>query len=222
MDIKGSLTRKIGPLPAVAWVGGAAFIYVIYRYMKTRSASTATNTATSTDTSGGVSQDAASPWGTGAGGGSTVLNPSATPTSTAQTNVDWGKMAENWAIAQGFNPSDVATALGSYLYQTGQSLNSTQSSILTSALKQFGAPPEGIIIPPQTTPAPPLNGGGPSPSQAVGFQYNPDGSTSPTSASNPPKTYTYWTGPGGTTPVTVPMGTPMPVGAYDSPPGVGR
>jgi hypothetical protein len=34
LDIKSTLGRKIGPLPAIAWVGMVAAVYVVYRYRK--------------------------------------------------------------------------------------------------------------------------------------------------------------------------------------------
>ena len=217
VDIKESLTQKVGPLPAYGWgviLGGG---YVFYRYRKAKQAAAAgAANSTVVDTQGpafGLSQDSASPWGSGnsAGGsgtGSSVVSPTTT-TGQSQTNVDWGTLAENWAIAMGFNPTDAATAIGSYLYGTGQQLNATQSSILQQALHQFGTPPEGVIIPPPVTAVPPLQQPAPSapttsplgppggfigpnqapwfpiPTIAPGHPYNPIGSTMVTIVNDP-------------------------------------
>lgn len=163
IDVKEAFTQKIGPLPAVAWAGMAGGTFVVYRYIKARQqAASGATTGQVVDTQSegfGLSQDSATPWGSTGGGGTSGGSSVVTPTTTGgapQTNVDWGTLAENWGIGQGFNPTDVATALGSYLYGTGQTLNSTQSAILQAALHQFGGPPEGIIIPPPTTSAPPI------------------------------------------------------------------
>jgi hypothetical protein len=186
-DIKESLTQKVGPLPAYGWgliLGGG---YVGYRYWKAKQAAAASAASPTSvvDTQGtgfGLSQDAASPWGNAGGGGSSVVNPTGTGTTTtgSQTNVDWGNMAENWAIAMGFNPTDAATAIGSYLYGTGQALNSTQSGILQQVLRQFGTPPEGIIIPPPVTAPPPIN---PTPSAPT--QQQPPSPTTGGGFTNP-------------------------------------
>lgn len=170
-EVTNPLMEKIGPLPAVAWIGGLAGVYVIYRYIQARKAGSATTTVDTQGTGFGLSQDTATPFGSGAGGvGSSVVG-STTPTTGQQTNVDWGNMAANWAIAQGFNPTDVSTAVGSYLYGTGQALNDQQSAILRLVQKQFGTPPEGVILPPPTTPSPVL--GQPAPSAPSGTATGP-------------------------------------------------
>jgi hypothetical protein len=191
MDVKGAFTEKIGPLPAIAWAGMAGGTFVVYRYIQARKHAATSATETVVDTQGegfGLNQDSASPWGsTGGGGGSSVVTPTTT-TGSPQSNVDWGTLAQNWGIGQGFNPTDVATALGAYLYGTGQTLNSTQSGILQTILHQFGTPPEGVIIPPPTTNAPPLTNtppSAPTPTQPSG--QNGNVSTGPALTG-----YEYW------------------------------
>lgn len=173
MDIKGTLTHKVGPLPAIAWAGIAGGIFVGFRYYKARNAAaSAPTTATADTTTGaalgypstGTSSDFSSGYSDAAG--SYVVGTS-TPSSASQiyteptvaTNVDWGQRALNWLIAQNVNPGDASTALASYLNSDGTALNDTQNAALNEAITHFGAPPEGIIAPPPVvvnTPAPPV------------------------------------------------------------------
>lgn len=73
----------------------------------------------------------------------------ATPTSAAATvapdsNDAWGKRAVEWLIAQGASPAGASNAIARYL--AGESLSQTEGGYRDKALKQFGLPPEGIII----------------------------------------------------------------------------
>jgi hypothetical protein len=156
-DIKEVFTTKIGPLPAIAWGGILGGAYVVYRYIKARN-----DVPTSPVTEYGDVGDAddfgmgftnTTP-GLGAVGGSIVNGPTIDLTPT--DNTSWGKRALDWAISQGFNPIDAQFALATYLFGTNATLNTTQSAILRQILSKFGTPPEGVIIPPPTTPAPPV------------------------------------------------------------------
>lgn len=155
-DLKDTLTTKIGPLPAIAWGGILGGAYVVYRYYKASNAPAPSPIATGSETDLGTADDfnvGFGPTTPGLGGGSVVNSP--TTVTTPDNNSLWGKLVSDWLIAQGFNPTDVQLAISSYLYGTGEALNSTQSAILRSALRQFGTPPEGVIPPPVTTPATP-------------------------------------------------------------------
>src|SRR4051794_30452798 len=124
-DVKESLTKKVGPLPMVAWVGLVAGAYVVYRYYKaSRQVAAPIASGQPVVSSGGDignAADMSSGWG-GAGGtavGSSVPTPSQ---FTPATNQDWLQAATNAGIGFGYNPIDVETALGSYVYGTGQQL----------------------------------------------------------------------------------------------------
>lgn len=169
MDIKGTLTHKIGPLPAIGWAGIAGGIFVGFRYWKAKNATdTSTNVGAdvapvanglpgvgdSSDFSQGYS-DAAGSYVVGTSGNTSTASQVYTEPAAA-TNNDYGKRALNWLIAQGVNPQDASTALSSYLYSTGEALNDTQSAALNEAITHFGAPPEGIIAPPPVVTTPPV------------------------------------------------------------------
>lgn len=196
LDLKKSFGTKIGPLPAVAWIGGAAVVYVLYRYMQARKATAAATTTdpTAVDTSGtGTLGDTLNNPGftdaTGLStGGSSVVG---VGTSTEPTNnMDWGKLAANYLIGNGANPADAEAAISTYLFGTGNPLNATQSALLSQALRFLGTPPEGVIIPPPTTdiPAPSPNQPAPAtPAPVVASAEDPFmGGFTPQPAAGPP------------------------------------
>lgn len=154
------LTRKVGPLPAIAWAAMVGGIYIVYRYHKaaqTNAATTAATNAVQTSVPDlGTADNFSQGYSNAAGNGSSAIgSTSAVSTLTSPlTNIDWGKRAQDYLISLGVNPPDAATAVSSYLYNTGQQLNDVQQGALNTALHQFGTPPEGVIIPP---PAPPAN-----------------------------------------------------------------
>lgn len=148
MDLKGTFTRKIGPLPAIAWAGIAGGVYVAYKYAtKPKVAANPDGTVTAfapldtsnSDISSGTTTDT---------GGTTA---SSYVQSATLDNTTWGKEAVNWLISTGVLPTDAANAISAYLYGSQESLNSTQSAALNGALSHFGSPPEGVIAPPIVT-----------------------------------------------------------------------
>lgn len=154
-NMKASLTKKVGPLPMVAWVGMVAAAYVIYRYYKASRSSAATADSPVVTAQGDIGSASDFTSGFGGIGGTAQGSSIQTPTvSGPSTNVDWGNNAANGAIAMGYNPTDVEAAIGSYLYGTGTALNDSQSAILRWVLTKFGTPPESVILPPPTTPPP--------------------------------------------------------------------
>lgn len=154
LDIKSTLGRKIGPLPAIAWVGMVAAVYVVYRYRKASMSQAALGDEAVVTTGGdiGSASDMTSGWG-GSGGtavGSSTNNPGFIP----QDNNDWAKDAINAAIAYGWDPIQANNAVSGYVYGSGIALNEQQTSILRWVLGKIGAPPDPIASPPPTTPAP--------------------------------------------------------------------
>lgn len=161
MDIKEAFTQRVGPLPVIAWGGILGGTYVLWRYHKASQANSAAigaipNSAgdlgTASDFSQGFSNTTP---GLGAAGGSTVNGVDTIPVPT--DNTTWGKQALNWLISRGVDPADASFAIGTYLFGTGDQLNDVQSASLRDVLAHFGAPPEGVVIPPPVTPQPSPN-----------------------------------------------------------------
>lgn len=158
--------KMVGPLPLGAWVAvvGGGLGFALYTRKQTAAAATPT-VVDSTSGMPGV--------GTGGSGqwqdlsvpttGSTSSNVSSSP----QTNEDWGVMAINWLIAQGYNPSIADSAIRKYLGM--ESMSSQEYAMVTAALAHLGAPPQILpppIFAPPTIPIPPVNvppGGNPAP-----------------------------------------------------------
>lgn len=81
----------------------------------------------------------------------------------------WATAAQAGLADIGYSSTDVATALG--LYLTGQPVDSTQANLISAAIAEFGAPPEGtfqIITKPASGPASP-----PATTPASGGQSKP-------------------------------------------------
>jgi hypothetical protein len=121
------------------YVGGAAAVYVGYRYWKSRSAaSTATTTPTDTTLgSSGVTDTAGGAYGPGnvqyAGTGS--IN------GTLQTNAEWTQAAVQNMVSQGWDAQATSVALGKYL--SAQALTDTEATIVQTAVALTGPPPSG-------------------------------------------------------------------------------
>lgn len=167
MPLPGFLGERVGPLPAIAWAGIAGAGYVGYRWYKHfqsgGTADTGTTSAPVDTSQSGIDPTTGLPYAnpgySNATGGFINAGQSGsgntTPTIGAPTtNSDWGTRAANYLIGLGDNPTDVQTALSSYLYGTGVALNTVQSAMLQEALRFLGSPPEGVIAPPTTTPSP--------------------------------------------------------------------
>jgi hypothetical protein len=160
---KGLLTNKVGPLPAIAWAGIVGGIFIVFSYAKHRkagpaAAATAVPVVQAQPDLGSASNfsngyNDASNGGTsasGSGSGSTATQTYVEP--AAATNQSWAARAINYLVGNGANPVDANSAIGNYVYGTGVPLNSTQTALLTQGLGHFGPPPEGVILPPVTTP----------------------------------------------------------------------
>lgn len=72
------------------------------------------------------------------------------PYTNVMTNASWAQNAESYLASLGYNPIDVAAALG--LYLSGHPLTANQEQIVQAALAFEGAPPSPV---PNPTVAPP-------------------------------------------------------------------
>jgi hypothetical protein len=152
VDLKAAFTQKIGPLPAIAWAGMAGGVFVVIAYVKrAKTPAPMVNSGYPDDTSlttdpyglggaGGISSSG------GGGGGTSATD--LTPNQAIQTNQDWARQTTNYLIALGMDPIAVTHAITTFLYGTGEALNSTEAAMLATALRVFGQPPDGAIIPP--------------------------------------------------------------------------
>lgn len=70
------------------------------------------------------------------------------------TNVQWSRLAFDYLVGQGNDPSLVERALAKYIQ--GSALTAAERAVVNLAQVAFGAPPEGLInsptVPPVTTP----------------------------------------------------------------------
>lgn len=164
-------TKKVGPLPAIAYPGIILGSYVLYKYTigKDKSVPVAGDDTNTYATSGynpfGMSESDAS---SGAGGGSTGGGSAPTTPGYVETppedNVGWARRAVNWLIAQSINPIEAQNSIASYINGTDTPLNSTQQAQVNLALSHFGTPPEGVHtvpVEPGTIPAVPVDQGEP-------------------------------------------------------------
>jgi hypothetical protein len=131
-----SLTEKIGPLPVWAYgviVGGGLYLY--------RRSHPAATTADGTSTDGSSTP----PAGSDAGMPSTAPavpqspdNGSATP--TPQTNAEWKQRATQLVLQlNSWSAYQIDNALSAYL--GGQTLDASQQSIVSQAIRMAGSPP---------------------------------------------------------------------------------
>lgn len=165
VDIKEAFTTKVGPLPAIAWAGMAGGVFVIYKYAtRDKEPVIATVGDTIPDyASGGVGD--ADDFGNGYGNatGSYVVGPGGTATGTIPgtailDNATWGIRAINYLVSTGTTVADATKAIHSYLYGTGEALNSSQNAAWQRAVEHLGNPPEGVLNAPPAIPD--TSGGG--------------------------------------------------------------
>jgi hypothetical protein len=66
------------------------------------------------------------------------------------TNQQWARLAGDYLIGKGNDPTVVQNALAHYI--NGQSLSAAEHAIIDLALTAFGSPPEGVLASPPTPP----------------------------------------------------------------------
>lgn len=136
------LGKQIGPLPIGAWVvvvgAGLGIAYAARN-------------------SGGSSQDPtivsdnSSPDGVGTGPGWVAVPPPTTAPPLAappDTNEAWGHTAIDWLITQKYNPAQSYNAITKALAGDGTKLSVKEYALWKAALRQFGAPPIAVYVPP--------------------------------------------------------------------------
>lgn len=92
------------------------------------------------------------------------------------TNTQWSRLAFDWLVGQGMDPTLVERAIQKYIM--GQDLTGAETSVKNIALQVFGAPPEGLIAsastitpPPTSTEQPPVSTQPPTQGGSQGPQY---------------------------------------------------
>lgn len=164
------LSAKMGLLPVWAWaVLGVAVGYYLYKKMQT-STSAGTTAATAPSSADTATTQPYYTLGGGTGATGTATGAGATTANTApQTLGEWESTAASGAIAAGYNPSQVETALANF--GSGQPVDSTGESILNWALSQYGSPPSGVMPVLTSTGA----GTSPAGTGTLPLPYNPGG-----------------------------------------------
>lgn len=139
------LKEQIGPLPLGAWIvvvaGGLGVAYY------TRNAGVGEPQ---------IVEDVSNPPGVGEGPGWIAVPPPSTPPpgpANPTTNEEWGRLAINWLIAQGYPAGTADSAIRKYLET--QALTSQEYALLQTALRQFGSPPVPLPSPPPPPVIPP-------------------------------------------------------------------
>lgn len=149
------LGKQIGPLPLGAWVvvvGGGLGIALYARKQSVDNAAA----GPVEDTSGqpGVGDGSVGGWVPNqppTGGGSDVG-----PTTPA-TNDDWGKLAINYLVAQGYDPLVSDSAIRKYLAGNYPQPSVSEYALQRIALAKFGSPPQPLP-PSDSTPGIPTPG----------------------------------------------------------------
>lgn len=149
--LKAALTKKLGPLPVVVWIGAAI---VIWYFVSKKNSSSSGTAGTQTDAAGntgtidpktgyvyGSSEDAAalasgsSSLGTSSdsgSGGSTVAG------SYADNNA-WAVAAINYLVSIGEDATSSNTAITQFL--ASQTLTTSQQALVNLAIQRLGSPP---------------------------------------------------------------------------------
>lgn len=146
LDLKESLTTKLGPLPVVAWVGVPAVAYISYKWWvhKNSSAPVSEDISEQAYQDLGEADDFSNGYGNAAGdyNGSTAGNTYAPP--AIADNSEWGRQVVNFLIATGVDPVKAKRVVNAFLYGTKDTLNTEEGAILNLALRQFGDPPDPV------------------------------------------------------------------------------
>lgn len=154
------LTKKIGPLPAYAYV----LIIVAGAYALRAYRARTGNASAGLDSSAASSAGSATPVdGTGASGAGSTPSDGPAGTVVGRTNAQWALTVSNGLIAEGQNPVAVSSAITKYL--AGGLLTAQEAALVNEAVQKYGYPPEGVLpiklvptpgpIPRPTSPGPP-------------------------------------------------------------------
>lgn len=182
--LESSLTGKVGGVPTWGWGVGLAGLFIafmVYRSHKANPTATSTTADSTvqpqTDQSGQIDPNTGLPYADENSASGFPYAPIAdylgqNPTSSAYpvglppqglpgpvTNQQWARLAADYLIGKGDDPTLVENALGKYT--KGSPLTAAEKAIVDLALTTFGSPPEGVL------PAPPSSGGGDNPPDDV-------------------------------------------------------
>lgn len=138
-----ALTKKIGPLPGIAWVALiAGVVWLVYLWRK-RGAAAGNSGAVAVSTPAAVGFSSAGPMpGTGTYNGQ--VNTLPVGQAAVSTNANWAKTVTDFLVGTGnYSGTDVSNALSKYL--SGQQLGDAERAIIDTAVKQFQTPPEGVV-----------------------------------------------------------------------------
>lgn len=167
--MSANLGKMVGPLPLGAWMAvvGGGLGFALYTRKQT-AAATPPTVVDSTSGMPGVGTGGSGQWQdlsvpTTGSGSSNVAGP-------PQTNEDWGVLAINWLISQGYDPAIADSAVRKYLGL--EALSAQEFAMVTAALAHLGAPPQILpppIFAPPGIPTPPVvsPGGTPAPKPPV-------------------------------------------------------
>lgn len=163
--LKKALTRKLGPLPVVAWVGIAI---VIWWYVNKKNKGTSTG-GPQTDPAGNVGdinprtgyvygsaedQAALGSASTGLGTSSDSGTGGSTVAGQYADNNAWAVAAINYLVSIGVDATSANAAITSFL--SSQTLTTQQQADVNLAIQRLGAPPSppepGTSVPPVVTP----------------------------------------------------------------------
>lgn len=164
----------IGPVPVWAVAVGIAGAIVGFMYIRNRQKKTAAPATNSSDAlfSPALSQGMDNVYGLPPGpiGDYLANDPSnpAYPTGMTSngvpgpiTNVQWSRLAFDFLVGKGDDPSLVERSLAKYIQ--GLDLSAQERAVVNEAEQAFGAPPEGLILSPETPSTNPSTGSGTSP-----------------------------------------------------------
>lgn len=158
-------SRRIGPAPLGVWIGGAAALAIIgaaiLRRRRTGSASIpdAPTEPVGDETSSAKprlgqtipAQFVAGGSSTGTSNGSGVADPFGFTPPALQTNADWRRRAEIWAIGNGYPALIASQAVSRFL--GAEPLNAQERAIIEAVLRAVGPTPEPVP-PPLDIPGP--------------------------------------------------------------------
>lgn len=141
-----ALGRRIGPLPAGAWIvavlGGVGVAIVIRRQASSDQLASDAYAAGEQSGYDSVAQDATGGWDgsfTNAGAGNLYDPDPGTNTGPIKTNAQWRHRVATVLTDEGYRATLIETALAKWF--DGKSLNRQQSEIISEALARIGPPP---------------------------------------------------------------------------------
>jgi phage tail protein X len=147
-QVEGTITKKLGPFPGWVWIILAAGVgYLVYRYIKSRSAGSTTvdDTSDSDPTAGaaGAALSTVDTTGTSAGDSDTTGDGTSTA-PPSDSNAAWALRVTNALDGQGtYTTQDITNALADYI--NGKTLSTLETTIVQVAVAGYGPPPEGLI-----------------------------------------------------------------------------